>query len=816
MSNDVELKLKFRIDKLVSRNIKYFVYQEKRYQIDFDSLVLNSNYFYKNRKQYKHMEYIPLLSDEEKDLNISEESIRAFISSCQNEECEITISSVIALRYLSIKYEYLTLTEIADNFISRHSKELIFDTIKFKIKQNENERLKEEEEMILKSINEFICEKEEEMLDLPIGILERIFHKYYLSKEENKKEKVGSKIIEFLFKTLDKYGKDASILFSNIDFGDQNIEVINRLLDEYQDKFDFNMINSTLLKTTRELTSECKKQQEEYRKLFTEMKTEFNKQKQIIEDMIKKEQKREEEFMKKEAEKDNKFKEMISQIIKENEKEKKKIKDEFQILHEQQKKMIHNDFIHKYHQFIIETIKYEQFDDMTDESKNYFIEEIIQKEKEINNTNNEMIHHILCCHRIFDKLSKNGDKSIFEPNKQSKIKFIRKNTKELIVDFDIIKCLYLTNSLKTILEDVIQNYNEFSIVVNYPSEIFDPIMDTLLEIKEQNTNNSDRKNIIVKLFNEKNDKICTLKRTLENIDEEHIKDMINIFFQTYNSGIKEITEHFDKWQNYSEISIPTSVHSIQKKAFYGFKTLTQINIPSSVTSIGPNSFYDCSSLTKISIPSSIKTIEDSCFSRCSSLKNITIPSSITFIGSCAFYNCTSLIEINIPSSLTSIEPSTFGNCSSLKKIRIPSSVNSIKSKSFSNCTSLEQITFESNSSLASIDEQAFLECKSLKQVTIPSSVKKIGRESFKECSSLMKLIFEKDSSITTIDEYAFYNCSSLTQLSIPSSISSIKNKSFYGCKSLTKVSNHSSYQIDNFVFGSCPLISEVNSKIIKT
>ena len=91
-------------------------------------------------------------------------------------------------------------------------------------------------------------------------------------------------MINFLFKILDKKGKDCSILFNNIDFREENICVINRLLNEYSDKFDFNMINSTMAKTTMKLSSELTKQKEEHLKIFSEMertisneRTEINK-----------------------------------------------------------------------------------------------------------------------------------------------------------------------------------------------------------------------------------------------------------------------------------------------------------------------------------------------------------------------------------------------------------------------------------------------------------------------------------------------------------------------------------------------------------
>ena len=66
----------------------------------------------------------------------------------------------------------------------------------------------------------------------------------------------------------DKYGRPASVLFNLIDFKEQRIELVNRLIENYLDIFDFNQINRTLTKTVQDLTSEFNKQQEEYCIIF--------------------------------------------------------------------------------------------------------------------------------------------------------------------------------------------------------------------------------------------------------------------------------------------------------------------------------------------------------------------------------------------------------------------------------------------------------------------------------------------------------------------------------------------------------------------
>lgn len=87
---------------------------------------------------------------------------------------------------------------------------------------------------------------------------------------------VKNQIIQFflklkLFNCLDKFGKPASILFSVIDFGEEKTEVVKRLLENYPKKFDFNLMNITLTKTVKNLTSEMITQKEEYSIMLKKM-----------------------------------------------------------------------------------------------------------------------------------------------------------------------------------------------------------------------------------------------------------------------------------------------------------------------------------------------------------------------------------------------------------------------------------------------------------------------------------------------------------------------------------------------------------------
>lgn len=76
--------------------------------------------------------------------------------------------------------------------------------------------------------------EDQKLLKLEFVTIYRIIIKYEekrnlteRSSEDNKEER--GKISTFLFKCLDKFGKDASILFSSVDFGSEKWEILNKI-----------------------------------------------------------------------------------------------------------------------------------------------------------------------------------------------------------------------------------------------------------------------------------------------------------------------------------------------------------------------------------------------------------------------------------------------------------------------------------------------------------------------------------------------------------------------------------------------------------
>lgn len=160
---------------------------------------------------------------------------------------------------------------------------------------------------------------------------------------------------------------------------------------------------------------------------------------------------------------------------------------------------------------------------------------------------------------------------------------------------------------------------------------------------------------------------------LTNIDI----DLDNQFYCSVNGILfnKNKTEivRFPFGKNTKTYTIPDSVISIGKYAFFVCTGLTNVTIPDSVTSIGEFAFNDCESLTSVEIGNSVTSIGDAAFAFCKNLETIFIPDSVTTIGEYAFRGCEKLIHVSIPMHLTengNIDPTAFEKCSKLETIEI--------------------------------------------------------------------------------------------------------------------------------------------------
>ena len=260
----------------------------------------------------------------------------------------------------------------------------------------------------------------------------------------------------------------------------------------------------------------------------------------------------------------------------------------------------------------------------------------------------------------------------------------------------------------------------------------------------------------------------------------------------------------------TDLVIPDTVTAIKYYAFTG-GNFTSITIPSSVTTVESNAFANCKSLTNVTFEEGCRlgSIGWSMFAGCSSLESITIPSSVTKIDTYAFQNCSALESVEIPNSVKYIESYAFSGCGSLESIEIPNSVISVGRDAFSGCGSL-QFKEYSNAKYLGNSSNLYLvlvEAKStnITSCTINSNTKIIAGEAFMGCSKLTSIKIPNN--VTSIGYQAFKNCNSITSVTIPKSVTNIGDYAFYYCTSLTSVTfeNPNGWYITNQ--GSAPVLT---------
>ena len=228
--------------------------------------------------------------------------------------------------------------------------------------------------------------------------------------------------------------------------------------------------------------------------------------------------------------------------------------------------------------------------------------------------------------------------------------------------------------------------------------------------------------------------------------------------------------------NQEEIVIPESVQyqgrtfqvvGISHDAFNGSKLVKKLTIPKSIKTIGKNAFYDCSGLSELNIDNQIEKVQadlsklplttvkftgagttiPNWLKNNRNIKNVVFDcSNVEAVADSAFYNCTSLTTIELPHSVKQIGTASFEECKSIAEFRMPQELDSIKPCAFKNCQSLSRLAFERN--LKVIGSEAFLGCTGITTLNITAGIDSIANSAFNKCTGITTLnIADADSSI---------------------------------------------------------------------
>ena len=289
----------------------------------------------------------------------------------------------------------------------------------------------------------------------------------------------------------------------------------------------------------------------------------------------------------------------------------------------------------------------------------------------------------------------------------------------------------------------------------------------------------------------------------------------------WTAGIPEIPDGmFYDFGELEEVVLPAGVTAIGGSddsigVFDSCYALTRISMPKSLTSIGRNAFYDCQGLQELVLPKNLESIGDSAFAYCCDLEKIVLPAGLETIGDYAFSWCTALTTLELPDSLKHIGSCAFESCTALDRMTLPANLETAGSGLFYDCTSLTEISFAKGTTtiLPRIFEGSCIErlelpdtiteltpgsfsglentlrylrwtagmpvvpagvclgLQVLETVALPENVTEIGQDAFKRCSFLRNIHLPEG--LTTIGPGAFAWCTSLSEMELPQTLTTI-------------------------------------------
>lgn len=265
-----------------------------------------------------------------------------------------------------------------------------------------------------------------------------------------------------------------------------------------------------------------------------------------------------------------------------------------------------------------------------------------------------------------------------------------------------------------------------------------------------------------------------LPNTITEIDNSAFYNCISLKEMLLPNSLTKLgSSVFYGCKSLAKVNIPNQLTSIPDAIFSGCTDLVEIVIDSdnpNYTSIdGVLYNKDVSELllcpagiSQITIPSTVISLNNYCFSGCNKLSNIEISSNVNKLGNYCFCNCTNLTSIQIPTSVTSLGYGCFYGCTNLKSIMF-SPDNSIKLgyfyDMFNGCTSLESLD------LSSLDSNEmyqignlFKDCKNLKKIDLTNfntENTSYGFESAFQNDKNIEAIYSRTYTPSNIKHYTF-------------------------------------------------------------
>ena len=248
-------------------------------------------------------------------------------------------------------------------------------------------------------------------------------------------------------------------------------------------------------------------------------------------------------------------------------------------------------------------------------------------------------------------------------------------------------------------------------------------------------------------------------------------------------------------QYLTTVNFGVDINGVGDYAFYGCSALKNIDL-TKIKSIGTESFRQ-TGIELLHIPTTMETINSKAFGNCKQLKKVEYPPNkvnsdptmleestnieefiIYGIGEIVSYEQdkqpwasvrNSIKKITINEGITIIGSYSFASMTVIKSITLPSSVTKVKNNAFEGCN---EVTLVELSSVEIIETKAFASLSKLNSIFIPTSVHTIGTGAFRDCTALEDITIPK--TVTSIGASVFYNCA-FARLEYTSDFTNVSN-----------------------------------------
>jgi hypothetical protein len=160
--------------------------------------------------------------------------------------------------------------------------------------------------------------------------------------------------------------------------------------------------------------------------------------------------------------------------------------------------------------------------------------------------------------------------------------------------------------------------------------------------------------------------------------------------------------------------------------FESITTIETIFLPSTIATINNRAFFGMTALRQIAVLGTVAVAD-----------RVVLPSALTTLGTSVFQNAANIRHVTLPEAITTLPADTFNGATELTTLISGPSMTIIGDRAFQS-TKLTTFTFANN--LTTIGANAF-QGSLLTQVVIPNTVVSIGNDAFRSMSALTTITF---------------------------------------------------------------------------